>query len=63
MLEDLKRQVLEANLALPKHHGYLDLGERECRRSRARRVCDKTFRGRLQRYDRRRYGRSQYRHR
>ena len=40
MLEDLKRQVLEANLALPKHNLVTLTWERQRRRSRARRVCD-----------------------
>lgn len=31
MLEDLKRQVLEANLALPKHNLVTLLGQRQRR--------------------------------
>jgi L-ribulose-5-phosphate 4-epimerase len=56
MLEDLKRQVLEANLALPKHNlvtltwGNVSAVDRE------RRAGDQTLRRRLQRDDRRRYG-------
>ncbi len=57
MLEDLKRQVLEANLALPKHNLVtLTLGQRQRRRPRERGIRDQTLRRGLPRDDRRRYG-------
>lgn len=58
MLEDLKRQVLEANLALPKHNLVTLTWGNVSAVDRGRGVLViKTFRRRLQHHDRRRYGR------
>ncbi len=53
MLEDLKRQVLEANLALPKHNLVtLTWGNVSAVDRYMGRLCDQTFRRRLQHHDR-----------
>ena len=52
MLEDLKRQVLEANLALPKHNLVTLTWGNVSAVDRGRGVLDQTFRRRLQHHDR-----------
>lgn len=56
MLEQLKADVLAANLALPAHHLVTFTGQ--CQRGRRHAAMDgnQTFRRRVRRDDRRRYG-------
>lgn len=56
MLEQLKADVLAANLALPAHHLRRSPGQ--CQRGRRNAAMDgnQTFRRRVRRDDRRRYG-------
>ncbi len=57
MLEQLKADVLAANLALPAHH-LVTFTWGQCQRGRRHAAMDgnQTFRRRVRRDDRRRYG-------
>ena len=61
MLEDLKRQVLEANPALPKHNPVTLTGATSAPLTGKRGVRDQAFRRGLHGNDRRRHGGGQHR--